>query len=152
MTLLSPSSLMPPHGPSLHPTNNSPMFPHFPKVPPVIIPNCHKSPLTPLSSSTDSWLHCSPTHTQPSAALSPLCLFPCSCAVTPTLPTSLPPSSHTIWMAKHTFLDPWLGYTSPTSTPSSTTPSVESVVFALPITHMGINLQVLVSLLFYLSL
>src|SRR6266851_6156505 len=38
------------------------------------------------------------------------------------------------------------------STPLSTAPSVESVVFAPPITHIGINLQVPISLLFYLGL
>ncbi len=46
----------------------------------------------------------------------------------------------------------WLGHILHISTPLSTTPSVESAVFALPITHIGVNLQIPVSLLFYLGL
>src|SRR5216683_6369167 len=55
-------------------------------------------------------------------------------------------------MVRPIFSSPRLGHMSPISTPLSTTPSVESTVFASPITHIGVNLQVLVSLPFYLSL
>jgi len=74
-------------------------------------------------------------------------------AATPTPLTSSPHSTPIapIGMTLNS-LSSHQGPTLPTSTPLNISPSVRSAVYAPPITYMDVNLQVSVSLLFYLGL
>jgi hypothetical protein len=132
-----------------HAQHNFPMFSHFPQWCPM---DHHKSRLTHsrfhrllavllthshLSQYSLKSLCLSPTCYAP--ILTPLTSSPCSI---PTVPMGMTPNS----------LSSYQGLISPTSTPSSTSPSVKNTVYALPITHMGINLQIPITLPFYLGL